>query len=377
MLDIAAWIGLFAGILFWGQFFFTLLAPTNLLDSVYASVMSVGYAIVLPMLLSTLVPSTPAGQLLQRTRWRTIGFVVTIGATLYMAAHAFSVQWAWWAAKPSVAETQQDLWLAIGSCIVFILVPALAWVQAAPDRWVAEVRQSHAVARLRTAQEANLMLMKAQYIRALSIMRRGLANATAAERSEVAQSLIAFQTAENEALGAIVDSLETITGIAMLIDLPEDREEVVQAYTGITQQLGRLITPPNSIDYVELTNAIRVTPDPTYDEMTPSNQMVQRPVAPHQEASHRDSGHGPAIATVTHSDARQRTAAPTQPTETYTAFATTAAQALPGTFTAKRLAEAIAVSESQAREMIAAWLGCGWVDKTNLRGHYCWRETTP
>jgi hypothetical protein len=310
ILDMAAMIGLGSGILFWGNFFFTIIQPAWLsIDMFLTFAMALGYAIVLPMLLSTLVPSTPAGMLLQSTRWRTWGFAATLAASLYMAWHALIVQMAWWASRPAVVETGQDLWMAIGSCIIFILVPALAWVQAAPDRWVAEVVAAQRVKQLKMAQEASLMLAKAQHLRALSILRRGLANATVNEREEVAATLIMLHRAENESLAQIADGMEAITGIALAIDLPEDRAEVIEAYTGIATDLRRLITEPNEAEYIQnresppqqLAHHVEAEayPPPRYVEQSTANDRER----PRERDRERPPASDPARSTVGHSDA--------------------------------------------------------------------------
>lgn len=193
VLDMGAWIGLFAGGVFWSNFFWLMVAPTNVPEIVYTVAMAVAYAFVLPILLSSLVPSTPAGQYLQQTKWRTIGWWTIVFTTAFLAIHALVVLNAYWQSREAAAATGQVRWLAVGSLIVFVFVPAFAWVQAAPDRWLAEVRAAQAVKKLKLAQEANLMLAQTQYLRALSLMRRGLANLTAAEAEELAGTLVAFQ----------------------------------------------------------------------------------------------------------------------------------------------------------------------------------------
>ena len=60
--------------------------------------------IALPLLLSMLIPATPAGQLLQKTQWGTIGFWVIIPAVGFLIVHAYDLMLAWFSAQPLIAE---------------------------------------------------------------------------------------------------------------------------------------------------------------------------------------------------------------------------------------------------------------------------------
>jgi len=222
VLELAAWAGLFVGVAWWTTFFLALIGPTSLVDFALVLVFATAYAVVLPMLVSLLLPGTPAGMLLAETRWRTLGHGLAVAAALFMVYHGFMSVWAWWGTRPNAVASGQDLLLAIGSIIVFVVVPALSWVQMAPDRWVAEVVQAQQVKRLRAAQQANLMAAQIQYTRAMALLKRGLANATAAERSELAGTLIAMQRAENEAISQIGDQMRIITGIDSGVQLLDD-----------------------------------------------------------------------------------------------------------------------------------------------------------
>jgi hypothetical protein len=247
ILDAAAWIGLFASMLFWSTFFAAMVAPSTIVDYILVLALSAGYAVVLPMLVSMLAPSTPAGMMLAETRWKTFGHGLAVAAALYMAFHAATMIWAWWGARPAAVETGQDIFLTIGTLILFVVVPALAWVQASPDRWVAEVAQARQVQRLKAAQQANIMAAQIQYARGLALLKRGLANATAAERAELAGTLVAMQRAENEAVGQVADQLRILTGIDSGVRLIDD-PAVEQSYLTLTDQLGRLHAPINQED---------------------------------------------------------------------------------------------------------------------------------
>lgn len=241
LLDVAAWVGMGASMIFWSIFFLTLVGPVTLVESLLSVALAGCYTVVLPMLISILAPGTPAGMLLAETRWKTFGHAIAVLATVYMVGHALFALWSWWASRPVVVAAGQDFFLALGSVVVLIIVPALSWVQMAPDRWVAEVIQARQVQRLRAAQQANLMLAQAQYARALALIRRGLANATAREVEEVSGTIVALQRAENEAVGQIADQLAIITGIDTGVSLLDD-PAIEQQYHDLADALRRVTT---------------------------------------------------------------------------------------------------------------------------------------
>jgi hypothetical protein len=365
ILDVGAWIGLCAGLLFWANFFWLMIEPALMTEMVQAMAMAAAYSVVLPMLLSTLVPSTPAGMLLQQTRWKTVGFIVTIGITGYLAYHALTVLWAYWASRPNVLASGQDLPLAIGSLIIFVFVPALAWVQAAPDRWVAEVQAAMAVRKLKMAHEANIMAAKTQYLRNISLLRRGIANLSAQEQRELAEGLVMFQRAENEAIGTIVDTLESMTGISTGVNLIGD-DELERAYTGITQKLAGLIAEPNVEDYVEAATA----PAPPAAAEPPTG-IRPRPDHADRAVAHQDAAPAlsppPAAAAEESSAAALRRAARRYAAEFRSVAA---AYPPPAVITSAGVAEVVEKSDRTAREMIAAWLEEGWVARGEAKNSY-------
>jgi hypothetical protein len=284
-----------------------------------------------------------------------------------MVYHGFTAVWAWWQTRPAAVASGQDLFLAVGTIIVFVIVPALSWVQMAPDRWVAEIHQAQQVKRLRAAQQANLMAARIQYARAMTLLKRGLANATAAERAELAGTLVAMQRAENEAISQVADQLRIITGIDSGVTLLDD-DRLLDQYDHLTGQLTGMIAPVAETDYVTLSP--RATAAPTAATAAHAADDAQ-PVATHWDALEPVSAPTSANGTVAHGDAPRRTVA--HGGETYRDHQRAARAAVGATWTVKQISTALAVSESQAREMVTAWQEAGQVDKTNLRGHYTWR----
>lgn len=378
ILDLGAWLGLIAGLIFWAGFFWGMIAPATIVDSVLACALAAGYAVILPMLISLLAPSTPAGMALAETRWKTFGHTLSVAAALFMSYHAFRVLWAWWASRPAVAQTGEDLFLAIGTAIVFIIVPALAWVQIAPDRWVAEIAQAQQVRRMKAAQQANLMAAQLQYARAMALLRRGVANLTAAECEEVAGTLIAMQRAENEAIGQVADGMRLLTGIDTRIPLLDD-PQLLDHYDRLTGQLERLIAPIND-DYVELEPApvARAAPEPpavARAALAPATPPARPPVArPDTETvGSAVAGGRPAAARQGPSGAAQSTAVGVM--DPVDRWLPVARRELTGAWKRADLERVLSISKTQANDLIRDWKECGeLIDITSPAYHYSWTK---
>jgi len=208
-LDVIALIFLFAGFAFWGVAFWQLLSPPALLSllSIQAAVLALAFSLAAPLLLSMLVPTTPAGQLLQKTQWATIGFYVILAAAIYLVYQAEQLIELWLYAQPAVAEAGFERRLAIVLVISFVIVPALAWVQLTPERWVQSVQQAHAVKKLEMQQRGELAIIKASLVRAETLAAVGWANLLPAERDEAVQTLRGLLMASSDTMRSVVKTL--------------------------------------------------------------------------------------------------------------------------------------------------------------------------
>src|SRR6185369_17744207 len=105
VLDRIAIFGLGASLLFWGVLYFTLIAPPlpQLAPQTFVALaLTVMSALIIPLFWSILVPTTPAGQLLQKTQWATIGFWVILAAALFLIYQAEQLIELWLYAQPAI-----------------------------------------------------------------------------------------------------------------------------------------------------------------------------------------------------------------------------------------------------------------------------------
>src|SRR6266508_4925222 len=259
-LDVIALVFLFSGFAFWSVAFWQLLSPPALLSllSIQAAVLALAFSLAAPLLLSMLVPTTPAGQLLQKTQWATIGFYVILAAAIYLVYQAEQLIELWLYAQPAVAEAGFERRLAIVLVISFVIVPALAWVQLTPERWVQSVQQAHAVKKLEMQQRSELAIIKASLLRAETLAAVGWANLLPGEKDEVLGTL----------RGLLMGSADSMRAVVKTLGLSADLERSIMDDDEIADHL----------DYVK--RAIDVVPEVTPTARESTTTIVHSPPSP-------------------------------------------------------------------------------------------------
>src|SRR5258705_1987120 len=190
-LSMLAGVFLLASLAFWGVLHWQVFVgpAVQIPQIIVAVVMTLIYAFALPLLLSMLAPTTPGGMLLQKNQWRTIGFPVIIACAGFLGWHARNLMMSWFAAQPTVATAQLETAYTIAGLIGFVAIPALAWVQATPERWLAEIQQAHQVKKLELEQSGELAIIKARLLWAEQKALVGYARLLPAEQKEVVDTM--------------------------------------------------------------------------------------------------------------------------------------------------------------------------------------------
>jgi hypothetical protein len=345
-LDSIAAVCLGASGAFWFSLYYAVLSPPALLSrqTVIVGAMGLVYTLVLPLLWSILVPSTPAGMLLQKTQHGTWGFIVVIPTALYLTWHGGTLLRVWWMAQPYVVESNQDLPLTISCLIAFVLVPALAWTQVTPERWLAQVQQAHLVRKIEVMHAADIALAKTAYLRSLKILSAGLSNATAAERQEVVGTLKALHLAQNDTLLAIAGTFKEIAGIEYRVPNEFDDMSIATRCEEVARTIEGVVVTIN--DNHPLSNDRQLSPGYTASETVAS-------VAPNMHES----------------DPRSAGTIPDH--HIYLA----AQAALGSVWTINDLAAALRIEESTARKLKASWEQVGLVRGAGLKGRYSFTES--
>ncbi len=335
VLDVIACVFLGCGFAFWGVAFWQLLSPPQLasLLSIQAAVLALAFSLAAPLLLSMLVPTTPAGQLLQKTQWATIGFYVILGSALFLVVQAEQLIETWLYGQPGVRELGSWRALAFVLVIAFVVIPALAWVQLTPERWVQSVQQAHAVKKLEMQQRGELAIIKASLVRAETLAAIGWANLLPLEQEEAIGSL----------RGLLMASSDTMRSVVRTLGLSADLERSIMGDDEIAGEL----------EYVK--SAIDVIPTadrPAIPRIVPADGTTTA-LAPQPDATPAAPPRGPAMAGDV---APPRTAADSSEPPRYAAELAHARAALSGVWAVSDLAETIGKSERAARDRIAAWM---------------------
>jgi hypothetical protein len=231
--SILGWIALLCLIsagAFWFMIFIQLITPPRLLSpqSVQVFILTIAFTLVLPLFWSMLLPSSPAGRLLQKQTWATPGYCVVIGAALFLTYYAGVWLRTWWYAQPSVVETGQDGFLTITSLITMIFLPALAWTIVTPEQWVAQIEQARQVRRLEQTLKLEDAAMRAWFARAVTLLNAELTNLTIEQRRELAGILGGFARIQQQAMESIAASWKDIYGIEAHLTMMPDTELLEQ-----------------------------------------------------------------------------------------------------------------------------------------------------
>lgn len=346
-LDVIALIFLGCGFAFWSVAFWQLLTPPALLSllSIQTVVLALVYSLATPLLWSALVPSTPAGQLLQKTQWRTFGFAAIVAAAFFLTFQAGHMIELWLWAQPGVAESGWARGLAISLSIAFILIPALAWTQLTPERWLAQIQQAHAVKKLEMQQRGELAIIKASLLRAERLAVKGWANLLPLEKEEVFHMVRGLLQSTSDVQRDIVRTMGL--GAELERDIMDDRE-IADRLDYVAQQIDVLpdIDPPRTVPAADYATGVSGEFAAAAARETRQDAI---PVSPPPRPAAAATPAPPQSAAVSRSQPQ------------YAAEYHAARSKLSGTWSSAALGEVIGKSPRSALERIYAWQTAGLV----------------
>jgi hypothetical protein len=223
---------------FWLMVFIQLLQPPRWLSpqAVQTFLLTTTFTLILPLFWSMLLPSSPAGRLLQKQTWATPGYCVVIGAALFLTYYAGVWLRTWWYAQPSIVETGQDGFLTITSLITMVFLPALSWTIVTPEQWVAQIEQARQVRRLEHTLKLEDAAMRAWFARAVILLNAELTNLTIEQRRELAGILGGFARIQQRAMEGIAASWKDIYGIEAHLSVVPDTE-LLDSYRQVADML--------------------------------------------------------------------------------------------------------------------------------------------
>jgi hypothetical protein len=193
-------------------------------------------ALIIPLLWSILVPTTPAGQLLQKTQWGTVGFWVILGAALYLTKYAYDWIGLWWANQSIVAENGLDGTVTIFCLIGFVLVPSLAWTVVTPERWLLQIHQAREVRKIERMMQLEDLSYKAMIARTRAVLNAELAGSAVSRIPELAGLLMASEKLTHQALYQVAQGYSAMYNAELRLGL-ESEPELEERYRSTVNQL--------------------------------------------------------------------------------------------------------------------------------------------
>jgi hypothetical protein len=340
---------------FWAAIIYSLLSPQAVLSAqaIQIALSVVAFAIILPLFWSMLLPSSPAGRLLQKQTWHLPGQVAITMAALFLTYVAGTLMRIWWNSQSAVAEAGLATTFTMVSLIVGVLVPAIAWCVVTPEQWAAQLEQVRAVRRIEHAMALEEAAMRASYARAVSLLNADLINLSIEQKQELAGILGGFARVQQQAIGSIAASWKDMYGVEQAVNsIPDD--ELMQQYRNVAAALTDSADMfAQSANYAQQIAAPGATA-PTAAH--PDARSVAAPSAPNATVRPSSEPLVAPSATVPH----------VQPYDA-------AQRALSGAWKRSELEKALSVSKTQASTYIRDWIAAGLViTLSNPRDHYEW-----
>ncbi len=239
VLDYVALFCLGASFLFWSVLYFTLIAPPlpQIAPQTFVALaLTVMSTVISPALWSILVPTTPAGQLLQKTQFGTVGFWVILGAALYLTWYANQWIGLYWFNQAIIHENNLDGTLTIFCLIGFVLVPSLAWTVVTPERWLLQIHQAREVRKIERMMQLEDLSYKAMIARTRAILNAELAGSAVSRIPELAGLLMASEKLTHQALYQVAQGYSAMYNAELRLGL-ESEPEIEERYRSTVNYL--------------------------------------------------------------------------------------------------------------------------------------------
>lgn len=203
----------------WGELVFALL---------YAGVLALALAVVIPGLVSLVLPFNPIGQLLAETKLRTWGVFIVLPAALYLLFYAFQSSYSWWAVRmPN--DPDQVMQQTFVSLILQIVIPSLSFSWSSPAAMLLEVHHGQQAERLRRTFRSTIELIHARHVQVLHQLRHTTGAQLAAAGQHAAVLIAEMDLASARSMRALADGFRIYGETALAIDLPTDSQIVERA----------------------------------------------------------------------------------------------------------------------------------------------------
>jgi hypothetical protein len=393
----AGMIGLYASIPFWIYIQWLLLAPgapdpaTGQAPSwaaylgwgVLAALIGLVTAVALPASFALAAPSNAAGQYLQKSQVKTVGFWVHVVTTALFCVYAFGVLYATWEARmrPQGYSERFIIIQALFLCGLFIVLPASSWALATPQQWGAQIEAWMAIERLKLAHYYELAMAQAQFAQALDVFLNRLFSATPTELQFAFDTFARILGGRNQAIDNATRLIGAMQGVPLgshAHALAEARAVVPEALTAIRRfiveagdpQLAQGIAAGER-EYAQRTGAaVQPAPVPTPNaqarlEIAPAAPVTSAQTGPAHPAAQAPAAGAPVARPADPRAAQQRQRDAEE-------FVLVARAIGPGKlFTSAQVAQVLALGRSAIHNRMTRWIAYGWIAAvTSPHDHY-------
>lgn len=235
------------------------------LDSLMVIAGAAASAIAPPLLISAVIPNTPAALVISRlkVRYGWPGLLFPVAGGLFMAYLSFEVLQAFWASRPSLwldGNQKTPDWPGVNRAAIFwslllIGFPSWALNQLTPAQWVDALLDSILASRIHLALDLQEEIAAAIKVRAKALLYADVATMTVEEREQNGRQIAALQAG---ILRDLKRSMQHVLGAAdtrhnmALIVMPSDKA-IIDRHRQLAGALaGTIADVEVRTDYIEV-----------------------------------------------------------------------------------------------------------------------------
>lgn len=353
-------------------------APAQLLSAlgIFTLVLSVVYAVVVPLFWSMLLPNSPTGAYLQKQTWAYPGQLAVLVFALVLTAFGGQTMWSWLqAAAPTVFQTGMQIPAFVAALVGSVFVPSMQFAYQSPGQQMLIIQQAHEIKKLRKLHDGEIAVIEGRMIRAAVLASMAWTDMLPKDHEEAYKTIRGLHMGIADSLRRVASLQSVPADVQRALGIAEDAEiiakmEEVQAWLeGPADQIEQ------AYEYVEYKDLPDAPPDPASLRTIPAQRDgISR--RSHQDAAPDLPAFQPRGAPQSSPPrpAAVRGSTPRYAAE-YEAMVKFADKAGGGVWGVGDLAVIINKSDRSARERIAAWIAQGLVERsTDGRNTYYFTE---
>lgn len=338
-------------------------APAQLLSAlgIFTLVLSVVYAVVVPLFWSMLLPNSPTGAYLQKQTWAYPGQLAVLVFALVLTGFGGQTMWSWLhAAAPTVFQTGMQIPAFVAALVGSVFVPSMQFAYQSPGQQMLIIQQAHEIKKLRKLHDGEIAVIEGRMIRAAVLASMAWTDMLPKDHEEAYKTIRGLHMGIADSLRRVASLQSVPADVQRALGIPEDAEIVEK----MEQVQAWLEAPADQIeqayDYVEY----RDLPGPSHVDSRVEPRIareVLRETEHAPDAAHVDSRVGPSISRESPASVRRHT---TPDDAAYILAARNAFGVRP--WTLKQMAACLEIGDTSAGQLRDTWLADGLCRQVNL-----------